>query len=149
VLTSTSDAALPAVLHPEPDPTFDAPWQAQAFALVVRLSKTGHFSWDEWVRVFSREIARSPARAGESANDTYYRQWLGALEQIVVKRGLLAAGDTEERTAEWRAAYINTPHGQAVELAHATCPPAHTHRKIPRGVPITISSVSPRAARRL
>jgi nitrile hydratase accessory protein len=136
---------LPAIVGDEVDRTFDAPWQAQAFAIVVGLNKTGYFGWDEWVGVFSQEIARSPARAGESKNDTYYRQWLDALEQIVVKRGLLAQEDTNARAAEWRAAYINTPHGQAVELAHATCPPAHTHEKIPRGVPIMVSTASPRA----
>jgi nitrile hydratase accessory protein len=144
-MTSIADLAMPDVPGDEAGPKFDAPWQAQAFAIVVRLNKVGHFGWDEWVRVFSQEIARSPARAGESENDTYYRQWLDALNQIVVRRGLLAAGDTEERAAEWRAAYINTPHGQAVELAYATCPPAHTHGKAPRGVPITISAALSRA----
>jgi nitrile hydratase accessory protein len=144
-MMSTADPALPNILRDETDPTFDAPWQAQAFALVVRLSETGHFGWNEWVRVFSREVARSPSRAGESENDTYYRQWLDALERINVERGLLAPGDVQERASAWRAAYVNTPHGQPVELAHATCPPAHTHGKIPRGVPITVSSASPRA----
>ena len=132
-------------LGDDADRTFDAPWQAQAFAIVVGLNKTGYFGWNEWVEVFSQEIARSPARADESKNDTYYRQWLDALERIVVKRGVLAPGDTDARAAEWRAAYINTPHGQAVELAHATCPPAHTHETIPLRVPISVSSASPRA----
>ena len=144
-MASITDMAMLDAPGDEAGPMFDTPWQAQAFAIVVRLSKTGHFGWNEWVHVFSQEIAHAPARAGESVNDAYYRQWLGALEQIVVAKGLLAAGDAEERAAEWRAAYINTPHGQAVELAHATCPPAHTQGKTPRGMPITVSSASPRA----
>ena len=135
----------PLISSDDADRTFDAPWQAQAFAIVVELNKAGYFSWSEWVDVFSQEIARSPARAGESKNDTYYRQWLGALEQVVVNRGLLAPRDTNARAADWRAAYINTPHGQPVELAHATCQPAHTHGKTPRQVPITVSFASPRA----
>ncbi len=135
-----------AILGDDADRIFDAPWQAQAFAIVVGLNKTGYFGWNEWVDVFSQEIARSPARAGESKNDTYYRQWLDALEQIVVERGLLAPGDTDARAADWRTAYINTPHGQAVELAHATCPPTHTHGKMPSRAPITVSSASPRAS---
>jgi nitrile hydratase accessory protein len=138
-MTTPIDSALTDIQRDETDRIFDAPWQAQAFALVVRLSKTGYFGWDEWVRVFSREIARSPSRAGESENDAYYRQWLDALEEIVVKKRLLAPGDAQERASAWRVAYVNTPHGQPVELAHATCPPAHTHGKVPRGVPITIS----------
>jgi nitrile hydratase accessory protein len=147
-MMSAADPAWPSILRDETDRNFDAPWQAQAFALVVQLNKAGRFSWDEWVRVFSREIARSPFRPGESANDTYYRQWLDALEQIVVERGLLAPGDARERASAWRAAYVNTPHGQPVELAHAICPPAHTHGTNPRGVPITVSAALSRLIRR-
>jgi nitrile hydratase accessory protein len=144
-MTTPIDSALTDIQRDETDRIFDAPWQAQAFALVVRLSKTGYFSWDEWVRVFSREIARSPSRAGESENDAYYRQWLDALEEIIVKRGLLAPGDAQARASAWRAAYVNTPHGHPVELAHATCPPAHTHGKVLRRMPITISAPRSRA----
>jgi nitrile hydratase accessory protein len=133
-----------AILGEDTDRTFDAPWQAQAFAIVVELNKARLLDWNEWVGVFSQEIARSPARAGESRNDTYYRQWLDALERIVAKRGLLAPADTNSRAAEWRAAYINTPHGQAVELAHATCPPVSTRKKIPPQTPITVSLAVPR-----
>jgi hypothetical protein len=46
----------------------------------------------------------------------------------------------------WCAAYLNTPHGQPVDLAHATCAPVHTHRMNPRRVPVTISPATPRAA---
>ena len=122
--------------------TFDAPWQAQAFAIAVRLSRDGHFAWHEWVHVFGEEIAHSPSRAGESANGTYYRQWLSALERILVAKGLLATGDAAKRTAEWRLAYINTPHGQPVDLAHATCSPAQTQREVSRGMPLTVSPAS-------
>src|ERR1700676_1904995 len=39
----------PAVL-PRDDggPIFAEPWQAEAFALAVRLSAQGHFTWKEW-----------------------------------------------------------------------------------------------------
>jgi hypothetical protein len=70
---------------------------------------------------------------------------LDELEEIVVKKRLLAPRDAQERASAWRAAYVNTPHGEPVELAHATCPPAHTHGKVSRGVPITISAPLSRA----
>jgi len=124
-------------------PTFDAPWQAQAFAMAVLLSRSEHFPWHDWVRALGEEIGHSPGRAGESANETYYRQWLSALEGILMAKGLLAAGDAAKRAAEWRAAYVNTPHGQAVELAHATCSPAHAHKEITQGAPLTVSPASP------
>ena len=64
---------------------------------------------------------------------------------IVRNARLLAAGDTGQRAADWRAAYINTPHGQAVELGYAECPPARAHGKASRGVPIAIDAASLRA----
>jgi len=72
-MTSTADPGRSNIPRDETAPTFDARWQAQAFALVERLSETGHFGWNEWVRVFSREVACSPSSAWESENDTYYR----------------------------------------------------------------------------
>src|SRR5258708_25507647 len=100
-MTTITDTATPGGPGDEAGPILDAPWQAQAFALVVQLSKTGHFCWNEWVRVFSQEIARSPSHAGESENDAYYRQWLDALERIVVEKRLLAPGDAQERASVW------------------------------------------------
>ena len=38
------------------EPVFAAPWEAAAFALAVRLSGEGYFTWDEWAAVLSEEI---------------------------------------------------------------------------------------------
>lgn len=144
--TITPDSIADAISRDLDDPAvkFGAPWQAHAFALVVRMHQKGHFTWDRWVAVFSRHIAMSPARSDESANDAYYRQWLSALEEIVVQTGILATDAVQQRAELWREAYINTPHGQAVDLLHASCPPDHDHATLPRGQPI---AVSVRAAR--
>ena len=40
--------ALPSLPRDGDEPVFAAPWQAQAFALAVKLSEQGHFSWKEW-----------------------------------------------------------------------------------------------------
>ena len=48
--------ALPALLHEQAGPVFNEPWEAEAFALAVHLSEAGHFTWPEWVEVFSQEI---------------------------------------------------------------------------------------------
>src|SRR2546428_2023051 len=37
-------------------PVFAEPWQAQAFALVVKLSEQGHFTWKEWAETLSDEL---------------------------------------------------------------------------------------------
>lgn len=122
------------------EPVFDHPWQAQAFSLVVHLHKAGHFPWKDWVQVFSDEIKAMPAQPGERVNDAYYRQWIAAMEKMVASLGMAGAGDISHRADEWRRAYLNTPHGQAVALIHADCPPAHhPHKHAPRRSPVAIS----------
>jgi nitrile hydratase accessory protein len=123
-------------------PVFDQPWQAHAFALVMQLHRAGAFTWEEWVRVFSREIAAAPALPGESVNDAYYRQWLAALEEIVVTTGLSDRGAMVERADEWRQAYLNTPHGQPIDLANAQCPPEHHPHMQTHGPMTTAPSIS-------
>jgi nitrile hydratase accessory protein len=142
MMASVIESALANILRDTADRAFDAPWQAQAFALVMRLQESGHFTWDEWVRVFSRHVSLSPTKSGESVNDAYYRQWLAALEQIVIEKGILLPGDGERRTAQWRMAYTNTPHGQPVKLENAGNPPAHKHEPLQRGEPLVVSPAS-------
>ena len=68
-------------------PVFGAPWEASAFALAVRLSGEGHFTWDEWAATLSEEI-RSAQREGDpDLGDTYYRHWLRTLERLCRERG--------------------------------------------------------------
>ena len=40
----------------EDGPVFKAPWEASAFAIAVRLSEDGRFTWPEWVTHLSAEI---------------------------------------------------------------------------------------------
>jgi nitrile hydratase accessory protein len=100
-------------------PTFREPWQAKAFAIVVLLHRQGRFEWDEWVQVLSGEIAACPQQPGEDPDAAYHRQFLAALERIVAALGIANPGDQLRRKEEWRGAYLNTPHGHAVELAAA------------------------------
>lgn len=114
---------------------FAEPWQAEAFACTLQLSRQGLFSWAEWVAVFSAEIKAAPVRPGESHNEAYYRQWLTALERIVGQKGATTPAEIDARQEAWRQAYLNTPHGRPVELAHAANPPAaaghHHHHDHP------------------
>jgi hypothetical protein len=41
----------------EDGPVFAEPWQAQAFAIAVRLSAQGHFTWKEWAAALAAELA--------------------------------------------------------------------------------------------
>lgn len=100
----------------EEGPVFAEPWQAQAFALAVRLCDEGHFTWSEWVETFSLEVKRAQAEGDPDLGDTYYIHWLNVLEKMVVQKGAVSPGDMTSRKEEWRQAYLRTPHGRSVEL---------------------------------
>ncbi len=91
---------------------FDEPWQAQAFALAVRLSQTGAFTWSEWTQALSAQIAAS----GSNDGGRYYEAWLAALESLAALKGLAQPTELERRKAEWDQAYRTTPHGEPVAL---------------------------------
>ena len=50
-------AALPGLPRDEGEPVFAEPWQAQAFALAVKLSEQGHFTWVEWAAALADELS--------------------------------------------------------------------------------------------
>ena len=109
-------ATLPALPRNEDGPVFEEPWQAQAFALAVKLSEQGHFSWKTWARTLADELARAESRGEPDDGSHYYRHWVSALESLVVARGLSERSALAERKAAWADAYRHTPHGQPVEL---------------------------------
>jgi nitrile hydratase accessory protein len=112
-------AAAEALLRDSEHPGFAEPWQAEAFACAIQLSRQGLYTWAEWVAVFAAEIRAHPAAAGESAEAAYYRQLLAALETIVGKKGAASSDEITARQEAWRQAYLNTPHGQPVTLENA------------------------------
>jgi nitrile hydratase accessory protein len=124
---------LPALPRDNDGPVFNQPWEAKAFALALRLSEVGCFSWPEWVKIFSQEIKTAQDRGDPDLGDTYYRHWLNALERICAAKGLVGGEDMDRRKAAWQRAYLNTPHGRPIELAAAfkpDSPAALKYRKI-------------------
>jgi nitrile hydratase accessory protein len=103
-------------------PVFREPWEAQAFAMAVRLHEAGHFTWTEWADRLAREIKRAQAAGDPDRGDTYYRHWLAALEGLVAEKGLIGTDELRRRKAEWDAAARATPHGKPIELRRATSP---------------------------
>jgi nitrile hydratase accessory protein len=115
---------------------FAEPWQAQAFATVVALSRAGRFGWGEWTAALGAEIARAPQAAGETSEAAYYRQWLAALERLLVARGLVADAAAIDATAEqWRRSYLATPHGEPVTLRRDLPDASHHHADEPHNHP--------------
>jgi nitrile hydratase accessory protein len=101
---------------PEGGAVFAEPWQAQAFALAVRLSAQGHFTWPEWTAALAGEIAAARARGDVDDGSRYYEYWLAALERLVTERGLTDRAALAARKDAWADAFRHTPHGTPVEL---------------------------------
>src|ERR1700736_1617793 len=73
----------------EQGPVFAEPWQAQAFALAVRLSAQGHFTWKEWADTLAAELAAAEERGEADDGSEYYTHWLAALEKLTTSKGLV------------------------------------------------------------
>ena len=106
-------------------PVFAALWEASAFALAVRLSGEGYFTWGEWAATLSEEIRAAQREGDPDLGDTYYRHWLRALERLCRERGLVSQTEASDRKDAWRKAYLDTPHGKPIELA----PSHHTDKR--------------------
>jgi nitrile hydratase accessory protein len=109
-------SALPRLPRDEGGPVFAEPWQAQAFALAVRLSAQGHFTWKEWAATLADELKIAAQHGEPDDGSRYYHYWLAALERLVVTKGLADPATLLARKEAWADAYRHTPHGQPVEL---------------------------------
>lgn len=110
-------AALPRLPHDEGGPVFREPWEAQAFALAVKLSEQGHFTWKEWAAALAEELKAAADRGPPDDGSHYYEHWLATLERLVTAKGLSDPAALASRKEAWAEAYRHTPHGKPVELA--------------------------------
>jgi nitrile hydratase accessory protein len=100
-------------------PVFAEPWQAQAFALAVRLSEAGFFTWREWADELAAVLREAATQEPQDDGSRYYDHWLLALERLCLSKGLTNAQALNERGMAWAEAYRRTPHGRPVELSNA------------------------------
>ncbi len=73
------------------DHVFSAPWEARAFAIALKLSEAGFFTWDEFRERLIAEGGASDrirARDGTSDHGEYYDHFLHALEHLLNEKGL-------------------------------------------------------------
>lgn len=112
-------AALPRLPREDGGPIFREPWEAQAFALAVKLSEQGYFTWKEWAAALAEELQAAVDRGEPDDGTHYYEHWLATLERLVTAKGLSDPTALAARKAEWADAYRHTPHGKPVELSAA------------------------------
>jgi nitrile hydratase accessory protein len=110
-------AELPQLPRDERGPVFAEPWQAQAFALAVKLSEQGHFTWKEWAAALAAELKAAADRGEHDDGSHYYDHWLAALERLLTAKGLTDSASLLARKEAWSDAYRHTPHGKPVELS--------------------------------
>ncbi len=90
-------------------PVFAEPWEAQAFAMAVKLHERGVFTWTEWAETLGAELKSHPQRP-------YYESWLAALESLVETKGVMTTPERLARLDAWDRAAKATPHGKPIEL---------------------------------
>ena len=112
------DNLVPLPLHPHDEcgPIFAEPWQAEVFALAVRLWAQGHFAWKDWASALADELNAAAMRGEADDGSRYYHCWLTALERLVVTKRLSDAAALLARKQAWAEAYQRTPHGKLVRL---------------------------------
>lgn len=112
--------ALPRIPRDEEGPVFAEPWQAQAFAMAVRLSEQGHFTWKEWAAALAAELKAAEDRGEPDDGTHYYEHWLATLERLVTAKTLSNPNEMLARKKAWAEAYRRTPHGKPVDLANGS-----------------------------
>jgi nitrile hydratase accessory protein len=108
--------ALPDIPRDSEGPVFRAPWEAQAFAMVLALEAHGLFTWSEWATTLGEEIRRAQAAGDPDTGETYYQHWLAALERLVAAKGVASRETLAHYRDAWEHAAERTPHGQPIEL---------------------------------
>ena len=94
----------------EQEPVFAEPWEAEAFAMAVKLNEAGIFGWSEWAETLGAELHAEPQRP-------YYESWLAALERLVEVKGLMSASERLRRIEAWDRAAKATPHGHPIVIS--------------------------------
>ena len=107
---------LPGLPRDGQGPVFNAPWEAQAFAMTLALHERGEFSWKEWGATLAAVIGEVKQRGEADTGADYYRHWMTALERIAERKGIVTEALLQERREQWEEAARRTPHGQPIQL---------------------------------
>ena len=87
---------------------FDAPWQAQAFAMTLTLQQRGIFTWAEWAEMLGAARARAAAPGAPDTSESYYQDWLATLERMVTAKRLADEAALKRTRDAWDRAAERT-----------------------------------------
>ena len=97
----------------ESGPVFAEPWQAQAFAVIVKLTEAGQLTWKEWAERLGAVLKEAEERGEFDTGRRYYEHWLTALERLVVEKNL---AELEELAKEGETIRENDHHRREHQL---------------------------------
>jgi nitrile hydratase accessory protein len=88
----TGPAALP---RKNGELVFAEPWESRSFGMAVALCEQGLFSWDEFRKCLTAEIAGHGQECDRNEAYMYYERWLAALERVLLDKGLCVESEIE------------------------------------------------------
>ncbi len=68
--TTAARDAIPEIPQDDDGLVFREPWEAQAFAMTLRLYQQGLFTWPEWAQFLAAEIKRAQEDGDPDKGDT-------------------------------------------------------------------------------
>jgi nitrile hydratase accessory protein len=104
--------------------SFEAPWELRALGVTVGLLRAGVFPWADFQQALVSAIREWECAPVEERGEwSYYRQWLRALERLLLERGLAEPEEIDRKAIECvKAAEHSRAHQKAgllgVDSAH-------------------------------
>lgn len=90
------------------DLTFEAPWQARIFALIVAMVKEGHLPWTDFqshlVKAVSHNQTNAQGQGTATVETEYFQSWLAAVEETLKKLDFMADDDLTAKIADIQSA---------------------------------------------
>src|SRR5882724_13466983 len=103
-MNNSAPPGLPGLPRDSEGPVFKEPWEAKAFAMVLRLHERGLFTWTEWAETLAHEIRAAQSIGDADSGDTYYQHWLRALESMVARKGATSSDELARFQQAWAEA---------------------------------------------
>jgi nitrile hydratase accessory protein len=103
---------------------FAEPWESRAFGMAVTLYEEGVFTWQGFQAALIARIAAWEAAPAEGECWSYYRHWLGALEDVLTGGGTVSAGEVTARAQALARRPTGHDHAHGHEHDH---PDDHPH----------------------
>ncbi len=116
-MNARDDSPVAPLASRDGEPTFAEPWQAEVLALAFALVRENIFTAAEWSDTLGAALRQAANDGKPDDQTTYYMATLTALERLLATDGRVTTESLSERVEQWRRAYLNTPHGNPVELS--------------------------------